>query len=136
MHVRLIFYIAVGIALTAAQQVRAQGADELWEVKTTMIMEGMRMPGPPTKVCTKGTQANLMTPVEKDCKMSDVRTVGNRTTYRVTCTGKEPMSGTGEITRGQGNYRGVLELNSTVGGEKTTIVNEYSGRLVGKCTAK
>jgi hypothetical protein len=136
MHARSASLFAFCLAIASFAPVHAQGPDELWEVKTVMIMEGMRMPGPPTKVCVKGTQADRMTPMDKDCKTSDVKTVGNRTTYRVVCTGKEPMTGTGEITRDKSSYRGILKLTSTVGGESTTMVNEYTGRLVGKCTAK
>jgi len=136
MHTRTVSLLAIGIVLTFSAPGYAQGPDELWQVTTTMVMDGMRIPGPPTKVCTKGTQANRMTPMDKDCKTTDVKTAGNRTTYRVVCTGKEPMSGTGEITRGKDTYRGVLKLNSGVGSDKITMVSEYSGKLIGKCTAK
>jgi len=137
MHIRAASLLAVGIGLVFSVPGFAQsGPDELWEVKTTMTMEGMRMPGPPRKVCVKRDQADRLAPMDKDCKTSDVKTVGNRTTYRVVCTGKEPMTGTGEITRDKSSYRGVLKLTSTAGGESTTMTNEYSGRLVGKCTAK
>ena len=135
MHTRTVSLFAVGIGLMFSAPGHAQGPDELWEVKSTMTMAGMRIPGPPVRVCVKGTQADRMTPMDEHCKTSDVKTVGNRTTYRVVCTGKEPMTGTGEITRGKDSYRGVLKLTGNMGGENTTMVNEYSGKLVGRCTA-
>jgi hypothetical protein len=46
------------------------------------------------------------------------------------------MTGTGEMTMGKGSYHGVLRLTGTVDGDKSTMVTEYSGKLVGKCTAK
>jgi len=63
----------------------------------------------------------------------ELQTAGNRTTWQVECTGDEPMSGTGEMTMGSGAYQGAMKLKAKDG---MTMVTEYSGKLVGKCTAK
>lgn len=137
MRTRTVSLLAVATALVFPTPGYAQkGPDNLWEVTTKITMDGMKLPEMPSKVCSKGTQVNRMLPVEKDCKTSDVKTSGNRTTFRVTCTGKEPMSGSGEMTTGKDSYRGNLKLSGTVDGEKTTMMTEYSGKLIGKCTAK
>jgi hypothetical protein len=137
MNIRTVLILAIGIAaLFPVVGFADNGADDLWEVTANITMDGMRLPGAPSRVCTKGNQADRMMPMEKDCKTSDVKTSGNRTTFRVVCTGKDPMSGTGDMTTGKGSYRGVLSLSGIVDGEKSTMVAEYSGKLVGKCTAK
>jgi hypothetical protein len=112
----------------------AQGPDELWEITAKMTMDGMAMPAMPHTVCKK--KGNHVPPAEKDCRIYDVKTAGNRTTWRVDCTGQDPMSGSGEMTMGNGSYRGTLKLKGKAPNDDATMVTEYSGRLVGKCTAK
>lgn len=126
--------VAVACPLAFCLPALAQsGPDELWEITTKITMDGMSMPAMPSKVCRK--QGDAIPPVDKNCKTMDVKHAGNRTTYRVVCTGKDAMSGAGEITRGNGTFRGTLKLSGKVDGEDSTMVNEYSGKLVGKCKA-
>jgi hypothetical protein len=110
------------------------GADELWEVTAKVTMDGMAMPAMPRKVCKK--KGDNIPPVEQNCQTLDVKTEGNRTTYRVECTGKDAMSGVGEITMGNGTYQGTLKMTAKVDGQDSTMVTEYSGKLLGNCTAK
>jgi len=109
----------------------SQGPDELWEITAKMTMEGMTMPSMPQKVCKK--KGDNVPPADKNCKIFDVKTAGSRTTWRVECAGDEPMSGTGEMTMGSGAYQGAMTLKAKDG---MTMVTEYSGKLVGNCTAK
>lgn len=111
----------------------AQGPDELWEITAQMKMGGMTMPAMPNKVCKKQGADNVP-PAEPDCRTYDVKTVGNRTTWKVECTGRDKMKGDGEITMGQGSYKGMLKLKME--GEDEVMVTEYSARLVGRCEAK
>jgi Protein of unknown function (DUF3617) len=137
MNNRLALLLATAVLLGwAAPGIAQQGPDNLWEVSTTMVMEGMRMPGPPSQVCAKAGQSDGMMPMQGDCKITDRSTVGNRTTFRVTCTGKDAMSGTGEMTTGPDSYKGIMRLSARMDGETTNMTTEYAGRLVGKCTAK
>jgi Protein of unknown function (DUF3617) len=130
--------LAIGIWVTGAVPSFAQtGPDNLWEVTSSMAMEGMTMPGMTTQVCAKaGESDRLMPPMQGDCQITDRNTVGNRTTFRVTCTGKDAMSGTGEMTTGPSGYQGIMRLSAKMDGETTNVTTQYSGRLVGKCTAK
>jgi len=45
-----------------------------------MTMEGMRVPGPPSRICAKAGR-NGPPPVQNDCQITDPKTVGNRTTF-------------------------------------------------------
>jgi Protein of unknown function (DUF3617) len=137
MNNRVPLLFATGVLLAwAAPGFAQQGPDNLWEVTTTMTMEGMRMPGPPTQVCARAGQSESMMPVQGDCQVTDRKTVGDRTTFRVNCTGKDPMSGTGEMTTARDSYQGIMRLSAKMDGETTNMTTEYSGKLVGKCTAK
>lgn len=119
--------------LAAAALVHAQGPDELWSMTTSMQMEGMQVPGMTQQVCMKKgqTSAERMAP-DKNCKATDVRTVGNTTTWKMTCTGAQAMSGTGEITRTRDTMSGRLQMRSRDG--DMTVV--YTGKLAGSCDAQ
>jgi len=131
---RAVIVVAVVAPLAYSALTRAQsGPDDLWEITTKVTMEGMSMPAMPSKVCRK--RGETVPPVEQNCKTQDIKQVGNRTTYRVVCTGKDAMSGTGEVIQGNGTMRGTLKLSGKVDGEDSTMLNEYSGKLVGRCTA-
>jgi hypothetical protein len=114
-----------------ASPASAQGPDELWEVTAKVTVEGMSMPAMPTKVCKK--KDDNMPPAEKNCRTYDIKTSGNRTTWRTECTGENAMSGTGEMTRGKGSYTAKLAMKSKDAGNMTM---DYAGRLVGKCNAR
>jgi len=136
MSLRTLTAAVFGLAAWISLPALAQGPDDLWEVTANISMDGMRMPGAPTRVCArKGNTQNLV-PVQDDCKTTDVKTAGNRTTYRVVCTGKDPMSGSGEMTTSPGGYRGMLKLSGKMDGEAVNMTTEYSGKRVGGCTAR
>ena len=109
----------------------AQGPDELWEITAKMTVDGMSMPAMPSKVCKK--KGDDVPSADKNCRTYDIKTSGNRTTWRTECTGDNAMSGTGEMTRGKGSYKAKLALKSKDAGNMTM---DYTGRLVGKCKAR
>lgn len=123
--------------LVTAPAASAAGNDELWEVTSKMVYEGMPMPAPPQRICKKkGQTGGDPSPMGMNCKTTDHKTVGNRVTYRVVCTGKDQMTGTGERTSSPGRYSGKMDLVGTIDGEKSSMSMTYSGKLVGTCTAK
>jgi hypothetical protein len=120
--------------LAMATLVQAQGADELWNMTTRMEMAGMQMPGSTQQVCMKKgeTRADSVAP-DKDCKVTDFRTAGNKTTWKIVCTGQDAMSGSGEMTRTPDSLSGRAQMKDKDGDEMTIV---YSGKLVGKCNAQ
>jgi len=87
-----------GLALAAL--VHAQGSDELWNMSTRMEVAGMQMPGSSQQVCMKkGEQRAEDLQQDKNCKVTEQRVVGNKMTWKIVCTGKDAMTGTGEMTR-------------------------------------
>jgi len=130
---RALMAVVIASPCVLASSALAQGADELWEITAKMTMDGMSMPATLARVCQK--KSDNIPPAEKDCKISDVRTSGNRTTWRVECTGTDPMSGVGEITKGNGTYRGTVKMKAKAADDDSTAVMEYSGKLVGNCRA-
>ncbi|MEQ1629277.1 MAG: DUF3617 family protein [Gallionella sp.] len=123
-------------ALCLSSVAQAAGNDELWAVTTKMEMEGMpfAMPGQTSNVCIeKGKQndPNRAVPADKDqnCKMSDVKVSGNKSSWKMKCTGKEPMTGSGEMTSGNGSYTGKMQMHSADG----DMNMRYDGKRIGTC---
>ena len=129
----------VACALLSSPAVLAQGKDELWDVTMKMEMAGlpMSMPARTHRVCVeKGNDAGLVPKGEKDeCKVVDQKRVGNKFTFRVACSGKEPMTGSGEFTYSADSYDGRMQMKGTSGGQSFDMTQTVSGKKVGNCTS-
>lgn len=132
---KLLLILLVG-CLSSSGILLAAGNDELWAVTSKMEMEGMpfAMPGQTNNVCMqKGKQndPNQAVPADKDknCKMSDVKMSSNKSSWKIACTGKEPMTGSGEMTSGNGFYHGKMLMHSADG----DMTMSYDGKRIGSC---
>ena len=116
----------------------AQGPDDLWEVTTKGDMGGMSMPANTSKVCKLKGDRDPSKMGEKDknsdCKMTDVKTTGNRSTWKVVCTKPEPMTGTGDMTYGTDKYDGTIKMAGKIDGQEFTMTQVISAKKVGNCT--
>ena len=127
------------LALLSSASVMAAGSDELWEVSSKLEMPGMpmAMPAQTSNVCLKkGNEKDPNNAIpknrEQDCRMSDVKVAGNKSTWKMKCEGRNPMTGDGEMTRGDGTYSGKTVLHAKHG--NMTMV--YKGKRIGTCQAK
>jgi hypothetical protein len=127
------------MSLMISASVLAAGNDELWEVSTKMDMPGMpfSMPAQSTRVCIKkGSEKDPNNAVpknrEQDCKMSKVRFSGNKSSWNMKCNGENPMTGSGEMTFGNGTYSGRMKMHSGDG----DMTMAYEGKRIGTCQAK
>jgi hypothetical protein len=127
--------LAAALALAAvalADAPGAAGAGELWEVTSSMSMQGFAMPPQTHRSCTaKGAQEPAGASAQPGCTASDFKVIGNKTSWRVECAGPPPMKGTGEITRtGADAYSGAIRFSS----EQGAMTLKLNGRRVGACT--
>jgi hypothetical protein len=125
------------LAILPLPVVAQQGQDDLWEVTTKMEMAGMPFAMPPqtSRVCTqKGKQNEAMAPQDKNCRMTDMRQSGNRTTFKIVCEGKDRMTGTADFTHGVDSYQGVMRFQGVMEGQQVDMTQNISGRKVGGCT--
>lgn len=110
-------------------------ADEYWEVTSKMEMQGMpfAMPSTTHKVCVpKGSENDPnKTTGDKDCKMSDIKTNGSKTTWKARCDHDgQIMTGIGEQTTNAKGYTGKMQFS----GDGMNMNITYSGkRLGGNC---
>ncbi|MDO8990406.1 MAG: DUF3617 family protein [Sideroxyarcus sp.] len=126
-------YLAVLGMLTGLLGAAAHAAPgEYWEITNKMEMPGMpfAMPATTQKVCiAKGGENNPeKTSGDKNCKMTDVKTVGNKTTWKARCDHDgEVMTGTGEQTTTPGGYQGKIQF----AGREMNMTMAFSGKRVG-----
>jgi hypothetical protein len=67
---------------------------------------------------------------QRECKVSDFRTSGNKMSWTVQCSGLSAMTGQGEITRaGADAYSGTVNFNSADG----VMTTKLTGRRIGAC---
>lgn len=52
------------------------------------------------------------------CKVTDVKNVGNKMSWKMKCTGPEPMTGEGEVTHGKDGFDGAMTMHSSQGDMK------------------
>lgn len=99
------------------------------------------MPGMPpgmgaqvNRVCVgKNRKDEDLVPRRDNCRIVDSKRTGSKFTYRMECTGNEPMTVVGEMTFGNNAYDGQMRMTMT--GTKDTMTMALSGRRVGDCTA-
>jgi hypothetical protein len=98
-----------------------------------MNMQGMSMPGMKTNSCIAkdgaykpGDDKN-----NKNCTTTDYKVSGNTVTWKMKCTGKDAMTGSGEMTKTADAMKGVFKM-ATQGMDMTQTMD---GKRVGTCDA-
>jgi len=134
MNNRLINFIAVSICLFSSVAISAPG--EYWEITSKMEMPGMpfSMPATTIKVCiAKGGERDpSKTTGDKDCQVSDVKTVGNKTSWKVRCNHDgEIMTGSGEQSGDINAYQGKMRFSGKSQGHDMNMSSEFSGKRIG-----
>lgn len=123
--------VLLGVMNSAA--VLAAGSDELWEMATKMEIPGMAMPPMKHTFCQPkgGAYKPDKSPQDKNCEMTDVQVSGNTTKWKMRCSGKDAMEGSGEMTRTADTMNGTIKM-SMKNGQMTQII---SGKRIGTCDA-
>ena len=122
-------------AALGAPALAAEATGEFWEMTTKMEMAGMpagmpgMMGGQPQRVCMlKGQESKpVKSGPDDNCTMSDMKQSGNTVTFNMKCTGKNPMTGSGEITSTPNSFNQRIKMK--MDGEDMTIVS--TGKRVG-----
>jgi Protein of unknown function (DUF3617) len=108
----------------------------LWEITTTMSMPGMPYKMPPTKVTHCYTKEDLkdsqrtIPKQQGDCKVTDMKSSGNRVTWKMVCTGNSAGKGEGEILyKGTSAYEGSMKMET----QGMVMTSKYKARRIGAC---
>jgi len=116
----------------------AQGKDDLWEVTMKMEMPGMpmAMPAQVNRVCISKTHKDEdLIPRRDNCRLLESSRSGNKLTYKMACTGPEPMTVSGEMTYAATSYEGRMQMVTQSGGQSMEMAQTFVGKRVGDCTA-
>ena len=117
--------------LTAPMHLLAASDGEWWEMTTKVEMPGMpAMPGAQTvKFCRiKGDEGKpVKSANDKNCAITDVKQAGNTMTFNMKCTGKDAMSGSGEISTTPNSFSQKIKMRD--GGDNLLMVS--TGKRVG-----
>ncbi|WP_257386692.1 DUF3617 domain-containing protein, partial [Tahibacter caeni] len=123
--------VAAALACAAFAAAAAPDSGDRYRVTMTMRMAGMSMPGTTTEVCTARAQAvsEQAIPKDKNCEVQNFRIQGSKASYHIVCTGKNAMTGDGEMETLADGYRGSVKAQ--VEGQQMTM--SYEGKRIGSC---
>ena len=122
------------LAAMSSTSALAAGSDELWEMTTKMDMPGMPMPAVTQTVCLRKGESYKpgKVPHQKNCEMTGLKVSGNKTTWKMHCSGRDAMDGSGEVTRTEKTMKGSMKLSS----KDIQMTQTISGKRIGACQAK
>lgn len=118
------------LPLTCAAAVEMR--DGMWELTTTMDVPGMKMPPQKMKHCyTKEDvkDQKKMVNTNKDCTVTELNTIGNKVSWKMKCTGKNPGSFSGESTFAGDSYVSIMKMQS----QGMAMDMNVKGKRIGTC---
>jgi hypothetical protein len=129
--------LVLAILSLACAPALAQEKGNEYEVTVKMEMKGMPMAMPPrtTKVCVaKNGKDESYVPMRSgsDCRITDSKKTGNTLSYRMECTGKDAITGEGEVTYATDSYSGKMHMVGK-GENAFDMTQTYNGRKIGEC---
>ena len=105
----------------------------LWEITTTMEMPGMPFQQPPQVVRHCYTAQEVKeepVPKDKNCKVTDLKSSGNKVNWKVECKGEMAGKGEGQITyQGDSAYEGWTKMQT----QGMNMTMKYKAKRLGDC---
>lgn len=123
--------LAVMLCCAALTAAAAPDSGDRYRITTHMQMAGMTMPGKPVEICTARAQpvSEQSIPKDKNCDVQNFRIEGSKASYHIVCTGKNAMTGDGEMETLPDGYRGSMKAQ--IQGQQMTM--SYEGKRIGAC---
>lgn len=143
---RLVAACAIAIASSTATAqmmggapktfIAGSGPDDMWEVSSKTEMSGMSMPGQTSQICIKKGRnvGEESVPKRDNCKVTEMRTQGNKTIFAMECTGEDAMSVRGETSATPTSFDSRMSMQSTRKGQEMQMTMSSQGRRIGACT--
>ena len=128
----LLLLMALASPATGDPQAASSAEGEAWEVTSQMSMEGLPMQMPPQtqRTCNRKDSREPPPggPPGSDCRVSNLTTLDAKTSWDVQCSGRQAMSGHGEITRSSPDaYSGFIKFASADGGMTVKLAGKRNG---------
>lgn len=105
----------------------------LWEITTSMEMPGMPFQPPAQTMRHCYTEQEVKEgPVPKDnnCRITELKATGSKTSWKMECRGELAGKGEGEIVyQGDSAYEGKSRLQA----QGMTMTSKYKAKRIGEC---
>jgi uncharacterized protein DUF3617 len=132
--------LALLLAVPAGLAAPTEMQPGLWEITTTMEIQGMpqRMPAQKVRHCYTKKDIEEKNPTipqsqDKNCQIKDYKVEDNMASWGMVCTGENAMSASGTMTIGATAFSGTMKSHSGEGGEAMDVTQTWSGKRVGDC---
>jgi len=125
-------FSAILLTCAAAPLALAAGnpPGEKWKINSSMQMAGMSMPNSSTEICKQPGDDNVPVKTDKNCEVYDISRTGNVQRFKMRCTGKDAMEGSGEFTYlSPDHYQGKMLMKA----EGQTMTMSHEGQKIGAC---
>ncbi len=111
--ITILFILAIPATCLAADPMR----EGQWELTTTMEMPGMPMEIPPNKITHCFTKEDVKDPkktvtTDKNCTVTDLKLSGNKSTWKMKCTGENPGDFSGETVFQKDAYTSNMKMEA------------------------
>lgn len=128
--------VLVLVSLPAMSPAAAGIREGLWEITSKMEMPGMPMEMPATTIKHCYTREDVkdqkkVISTDKNCTVTDLKSSGNKVTWKMVCTGKNAGTFTGETVFSGDSYNSVMKMQSAGKGGAMTI--KAKGKRIGNC---
>ncbi len=125
--------VSLPSAVLAANGIR----EGMWEITSSMEMPGMPMAMPATTIKHCYTKEDVkdqkkVISRDKDCTVTDLRSSGNKVSWKMVCTGKNAGKFSGETVFSGDSYDSVMHMQSE-GGKGGAMTIKAKGKRVGNC---
>lgn len=114
----------------------------LWEITTKFEISGMskNLPAHTVQHCVtkkdiEQGHGNIHQPDSrnKNCQVTDYKVRGNKASWRLVCTGTNPMTGNGSVTYNGDSFAGGTRMKMGSKGRETEMTQTFSGKRIGEC---
>ena len=125
--------IGLAAAVPAPAQAAASDTGDLWEDTLEMSLPGMpARPQTHRRCSARDSDAVPMATKDNQCTMSDVKRSGSTMSWKMSCAGNPPTTGSAEMVyEGRDRYRGTMNINA----EGRVMTMKMSGQRLGDCDA-
>ncbi len=137
MKMKQVFAVLV-VAFLPNTILAAEGIREgMWEITSKMEMPGMPMAMPATTTKHCYTKAEVkdqkkMISTDKNCTVTDLKSSGDKVTWKMKCTGQHPGTFSGETVFSGDSYDSTMKMESS-GGKGGAMTMKVKGKRVGNC---
>jgi len=131
---KIIVALLFALILPAASFANDTMREGYWEITTSMVIPGMPMEMPATKIKHCYTKEDLkdqksVITSDKNCTVTDVKQSGNKITWKMKCTGENAGTFIGETV-----YKGdAYDSAMTVQTQGQTMDMKVKGTRLGSC---